>query len=187
MTKKTVTDVVSAIVEELTPLSSEERQRVIQASMTLLGEHFANAGKGGGAQTHTSGDANDNHLPHRARTWMQQNGLTNDDLHQVFHLSGEGVEVIAAGIPGKGRSEQVRNAYLLSGAARLLASGEPTFDDKAARALCESLGCYDSTNHAKYLKERGNEFTGSKDGGWTLTAPGLKRAAALVKELSTHG
>jgi hypothetical protein len=35
-----------------------------------------------------------------------------------------------------------------------------------------------------HIKERGNEFTGTKEKGWSLTAPGLKRGAALVKEMT---
>jgi hypothetical protein len=185
MTKKNITDIVGTVVDELTPLSSEERQRVIRATLALLGEAPQESGHGNASQrSHAGGETGE--LPHRARSWMQQNGLLMEELLQVFHFSGTDVEVIAAEIPGKVRGEQTRNVYLLTGVSRLLASGEPTFDDKGARALCEASGCYDSTNHTKYLKEKGNEFTGSKDAGWTLTAPGLKRAAALIRELSKH-
>jgi hypothetical protein len=34
----TLAEIVGAIVLELTPLSSEERKRAVQAAMTLLGE-----------------------------------------------------------------------------------------------------------------------------------------------------
>lgn len=181
MSKKSVTEVVSAIVDELTPLSSEDRLRVVEASLMLLGESKRRPVEQSGEQTvSASGDE----LPQAARIWMHQNNLTHDELQQVFHISTEGVEVIASEAPGKGRSEQVRNVYLLLGASRLLASGDASFDDKAGRAQCESLGCYDSTNHSKYMKDKGNEFVGTKTGGWTLTAPGKKRAAALVKEMS---
>jgi hypothetical protein len=181
MSKKSITDVVGTVVDELAPLSSDERQRVIRATLALLGESQEDAPQSRNNQRPASGDVDE--LPHRARSWMQHNQLSEEELQRVFHISGTGVEVIAAEIAGKGRSEQVRNAYLLTGLSRLLISGDPSFDDKTARALCESLGCYDSTNHAKYMKDKGNEFTGTKGGGWTLTAPGLKRAAALVKEL----
>ena len=46
-------------------------------------------------------------------------------------------------------------------------------------------GFFDGTNHMKYMKG-GNEFTGSKDKGWTLTAPGLKVGASLVTQLSKY-
>jgi hypothetical protein len=75
------------------------------------------------------------------------------------------------------------NAYVVSGISQLLLKGEPSFTDKDARTLCERSGCYDSANHSAHLKDRGNEFSGSKDKGWTLTAPGLKRAAELLKQM----
>jgi hypothetical protein len=122
--------------------------------------------------------------PPRAKAWMKQTSVTAEELEQVFHTSEDQTEVIAAHIPGRNKKEQTYNAYVLTGVAQLLSTGSPTFQDKTARALCESSGCYDYANHAKYLKNRGNEFTGTKDKGWTLTAPGLKRGAEIIKELN---
>ncbi|GGK17241.1 hypothetical protein GCM10011394_28060 [Luteimonas terricola] len=73
------------------------------------------------------------------------------------------------------------NTYLMLGIAAFLSTGEASFTDKDARELCEHFGCYDATNHAKYIKEFGNKITGSKSSGWKLTAPGLNAAAELVK------
>ena len=100
---------------------------------------------------------------------MKQNGLTSDMLDQVFHVDGEHVEVLAASVPGKTMKERTLNVYLLAGAARLLATGETAFDDKYARELCGNLGSYDPTNHAKYLKDRGNKLAGSASTGWKPT------------------
>src|ERR1700722_15883466 len=102
---------------------------------------------------------------------MKHNGLSLDQIYQVYHLDSNGVEVIASEIPGRNNRERVRNAYILEGIASLLRSGDARFDDVAGRALCESRGFFDGTNHMKYMKV-GNEFAGSKDKGWTLTAPG---------------
>ena len=107
-----------------------------------------------------------------------------DELQQVFHLGNGDAEVIAGDIPGKNKKEKTYSAYILIGLSKLLSTGSPAFDDKSARALCESSGCYDQANHSVHIKERGNEFTGTKDKGWTLTAPGLKRAAVLIKEMT---
>ena len=181
MTKKSVTEIVGVLVSELTPLTSEERVRVVQASLTLLGEapikNINSADPGQQVDLGNSGN-----LPIRARTWMKQNHLSLEQIHEVFHVSEERAEVIAAEIPGKNNREKVRNAYVLCGVAGLLASGDVKFDDKAARSLCEVSGFYDHTNHMKYMKG-GNEFTGSKDKGWTLTAPGLRHAAIVISEI----
>jgi hypothetical protein len=181
MTKKTVTDIVGTIVDELTPLTSEERQRVIQASLTLLGEQPLTSLRSVGEREEEDGDIDQ--VPIRARTWMKQNGLSMEQLQQVFHKGDEGIDIIASEMPGRSTKEKVRSAYVLVGIAQLLSSGDSRFDDKLARSLCETLGIYDPTNHTKYLKG-GNELAGTKDKGWTLTAPGQKRGAAIVAELS---
>jgi hypothetical protein len=179
MAKKNITEIVATIVAELTPLGPEERQRVVQASLTLLGDApIASIRKSADVDEDPDGGT----LPIRARTWMKQNGLSLEQLHQVFHITDGDVEIIAADVPGDGRRERVRNAYVLLGIARLLSTGDAQFDDAGARALCERSGFYDQTNHMKYMRG-GNEFTGSKDKGWTLTAPGLKHGAGVVKTL----
>lgn len=124
-------------------------------------------------------------LPAAAATWVKQNDLTSSDLESVFHLDGEEIVVIAASLPGKSVREKVLNCYILAGVLELLRSGGAVFNDKSARDLCAEYGCLDTTNHSKYLAERGNEFTGSKEKGWTITVPGKKRGAGLVKEIAS--
>jgi hypothetical protein len=53
-----------------------------------------------------------------------------------------------------------------------------------ARQFCERIGCYDQANHAAHIKNRGNEFTGDKNRGYSLTNPGIKKGVALIKELA---
>jgi hypothetical protein len=188
MTGKKTTEIVSEVVELLTPIESEERIRVIQASLTLLGETFpvgpARAADGGGGQVAAEHDEGEiSTLPARGRAWMRQYGVSLEEIQQVFLLENGHADVIAGEIPGKNKREKTYSAYVLTGLAKLLSTGTPTFDDKSARALCVSSGCYDQSNHSVIIKDRGNEFTGTKD-AWSLTAPGLKRAATLVKEMS---
>lgn len=182
MTKKAITDIVATIVAELEPLASEERHRVVSASMTLLGETAPTRKVVGGVEEGED-EAETEKFSARGKAWMKQNGISVEQLSQVFHWSEEGVEVIAAEIPGKNNKEKVRAAYILLGIARLLSTGAGSFDDKSARDLCGKLGLYDHTNHMKYMKG-GNEFTGSKDKGWVLTTPGLKKGAGLISEIA---
>jgi hypothetical protein len=175
-------DAVSQMVTLLTPLSPEDRRRAIRAALALLGDEatdFSTAGEIHGDQ----GQA-DNNFPPRARVWMKQNGISTDEIQQVFHIADGTVEVIASEIPGKNDKERTYAAYVLTGVAKLLGTGNPFFDDKSARALCKSSGCFNVANHSAYLNDKGSEFAGSKEKGWTLTAPGLKLGAALVKELN---
>lgn len=185
-----ITDITMKVVKLLTPLNSEGRQKAIKASLTLLGEGgielddgatgSAGDAGGGGARdkTGTSGFSG------KAAAWVRQNALTKGQLEEVFDVAGEDTTVIANSIPGKNAKEKTIAAYIIQGIAKLLGTGEPTFDDKFARTLCEHLGCYNSANHAVYVAAIGNSIAGSKDKGWKLTAPGLKKGADLVKEMT---
>jgi hypothetical protein len=177
MSNKTLSQVVGKIVEELESLSSDERKRAVQAAMTILGEE---AIKSSQAADESIEGAEKIHV--RARTWMKQNEITVDQLQQVFLMDGE----VIASIPGDNKKDQVRNAYILTGVARFLFAGEQKFDDAPAKALCESRGLYDSTNHSKSTKS-GSDFTGSKQNGWTITQPGLKAGALLIKSIANQG
>ena len=174
-------DVMTKVVEVLSPLSSEDRARVIGAALALLGDVQSKIAAPKFAEPKLD-DAEFGTLSPRARSWMGQYGVSAGELQQIFHLADGEVEVIAT-VPGRNKKDQTFNAYILTGLGQLLATGTAAFTDKAARALCEVSGCYDSANHATHMKDKGNEFTGSKEKGWTLTAPGLKRAADFVKEM----
>jgi hypothetical protein len=174
---------IEQVVRVLAPLESEDRHSVIHASLVVLREKAGNISSLVRSKPDEGVPAAGD-VPNRARLWMRQNDLNSDQLLQVFDVSDGVATVIASEVSGKNNAEKTVKAYVLTGLAALLASGEANFDDKAARALCESLGCYDSSNHTKYLKEKGNNFTGSKAGGWKLTAPGLKFGAVVIKELA---
>lgn len=184
MTKRKSVDIVGSIVEMLQPLDSEERRRVVQASLTLLGEKTVQSNTNGGRHQGPDNNNGGVKLPSRVKSWMKQYNLSENDLNQVFHIEDGSAEVIAASMPGKDNKEKTYNSYILTGIAQLLLSGDPKFDDASARKLCQSSGCYIFKNHATYLRKKRNEFTGSKDSGWTLTSPGLRQGAALIKSLS---
>jgi hypothetical protein len=168
----------------LQPLQSEERKRVIKAALTMLGDDISvvnqNSEKGG------DGDADgDSDLPVKARQWTKQHAVTQEHLNHVFHIENGGAEVIAHKAPGSSMKAMTINAYVLTGISQLLATGEAKFDDERARAVCKSMGCFDKNNHAKFMKVKGNVLGGSKGSGWTLTGPGLKSGADLIKGLAS--
>ena len=180
MSENQTTNVLVKIVDLLSPLNSEERQRVVKAAFTLLGEESVKlAGK---SNEEEDGEGNFDFSP-RANNWIKQNGLSIEELEQVFHFGQDGVEFIASEISGKSDKEKTHNAYAVCGVQKLLSEGSLSFDDKEARTLCENLGCYNQANHSVYLKSIGNLITGSKSKGWTLTVPGQKKAALIIKEL----
>jgi hypothetical protein len=172
--------IMTKIVELLAPLASEERMRILKAALALLGENKGDLS----VDQELDSTAGRLSVPQRANAWMKQNGVSAEDIQQVFHISDGKVEVIAPEMPGTNDKERTHNAYVLKGIANLLEKDVPTFTDDAARELCKSSGCLNASNHAKFIDGKSNEFTGTKKGGWTLTAPGLKRGGSLVKELA---
>jgi hypothetical protein len=179
-----VTDALTSIVKVLTPLTSDERRRTVDAAMMFLGEGGPTPSPKGRTNEDDGGHAGAAGTSSTAKSWMKQNDVTQDELDHVFNFSGDGTfEIIDA--PGKSKKEKSLNTYVLTGLGWFLATGERTFDDATARSTCEKIGCYDAANHASYLKDRGNEFTGDKTKGYSMTNPGIKRGAALVKEVAS--
>lgn len=171
-------EITGKIVELLTPVEPGERARILNAARVLLGET--------GVESSDGTNVDENILPSaspRVHRWLKENSIGLDQIHQVFHFENGTAEVIAT-IPGKGKKEQTINAYVLTGISNFLSSGEPLIGDKTARELCERSGCYDLANHSAHMKSRGTLFAGSKEKGWTLTSPGLKRGAELIRELN---
>jgi len=119
----------------------------------------------------------------KVQNWFKQNNITKEELEEVFYLSENEPDFIAADVIGKDMKEKSHNSYIISGISKFIFDGTGTFDDKSARDLCRNLGCYDEKNHARHIKEIGNVVTGTKEKGWTLTAPGLKKAALLIKKM----
>lgn len=184
-------DALTQIIKILMPLKSEDRRRTVAAAMLFLGETAepapvagapaerkmaaAGAGNGGGDGSYSAA----------ANRWMEQYGVSSEELARVFHFNGDGSFDIHD-VHGKSKKDRTLNAYILTGLGKYLASNEKAFDDPMARDFCEKLGCYDAANHASHLKKhRGGEFSGDKSKGYVLTPHGTKRGATLVKELAS--
>lgn len=182
------TDVLTTIIKALEPLTSEERQRTVGAAMLFLGEatlpkqHSAS----GDPQDDSSGDSESGY-PLQVAKWMKQNAVSAEALEEVFHFNQDGTfDLLNA--PGKSKKDQTLNTYILTGLGKYLSTSanERTFDDAMALKFCKKIGCFDESNHARYIKNR-PEFTGDRSKGFSLTNPGVKRGAALVKEAAGSG
>lgn len=178
-----ITDTTGQVFDLLEPFDSAERHKIVQAALTLLGESpiiqskMANTAASETETNETSG------ISKQALVWMKANNLTSSDLSEVFHINDGKVDVIAE-IPGSSASIRSVNSYILQGLSSLISSGDPKFTDESARELCVKAGCFTYKNHSSYIKGLGNQATGNKDIGWTLTNPGLKAGALLIKEIN---
>lgn len=183
----TLADATAKVVDVLTAFNTEERLRIVRASLTLLGDEFnppstSARGPKGAEQSSNDQDFEASEVHSLAQQWMRKNGITLEQLEHSFHFD-QG-QVVPIALPGNATSkrEQTANAYLTVGLAHYLASGDASFSDADARKFCEQSGCYDNANHTKSIKALKNRVTGSKSTGWKLTAPGLSAAADLVKQ-----
>ena len=176
---------MTKMVEILLPLTSEERMRVVNASLTLLGEAGVSVAAVGalptplGSNPANLGDRSG--ISPQALPWLTKNNLSKEELEQWFHFDQGTVTPLELAGGASNRSQQTINTYLIQGLAAFLATGEASFGDREARDLCERFGCYDKTNHAKFFAKFGNKITGSKSSGWKLTTPGLSAAGTLIK------
>lgn len=187
MTSK-VTEATTSVYDVLELLTPEERQRVVRAALTLLGDSFERSNdpeptpslKDPAGKSDDDGDDLSVLAPD-ARAWVRKMGLTLSSLEHYFHFDQGRAQPIA--LPGNATSkrEQTINAYLAQGLAAYLSSGDSRFTDEQGRELCKQFGCYDSPNHTKAIKGLENRITGSKANGWKLTTPGLSAAANLIK------
>jgi hypothetical protein len=177
-TNKTI-EATAKLVAILEPLDSEQRRRAVSAAMMLLGESATQRLQSDQSQTEDTDG-----LSGKTLAWAKKNGITVEQLEHVFSIDSDGVDVIAARAPGKSKRLQTIESYVLSGLRSFLATGELSFTDDDARAICKKLGAFDSPNHFNYVKGLGNLVSGSKDAGWKLTNPGLARGAEIVKQLS---
>jgi hypothetical protein len=180
---KAVLEAVPKLVEVLTPLSPEDRQRAISATLILFGQPapspIASSKLSVREELVESGDG----ISAKASLWMKKYGITREQLDHVFSVEADSVDVIAARMPATGKRQQTVQAYVICGLKSYFKTGEPAFTDAEARELCSKVGCYDVANHSNYRKAFGNLLSGTKDSGWKLTNPGLSEAAKFVKQL----
>jgi hypothetical protein len=180
------TEALTGIIELLKPLNSEERHRTVNAAMLFLGETAGAGFSRGKSASAAAGDAEDVDEGDYSETivaWMKKNGVSAEELERVFHFNDDRSFDIHE-VPGKYKSVMTLNAYTLTGLGNYLMTNERMFNDDLARGFCEKLVCYDAANHALTLRKKHPEFSGDKAKGYTLTNVGIKRGAALVKEVA---
>jgi len=182
----TVSVKIYALIKDLEP---EMRKRAISAALTLVGDNdgFFTLTKKPKVDEESRGQdlaEVTSEYPQKVKIWMRNYSITKAQLDEVFHFENGEIAIIASDLPGSTDSKKTIAAYVLVGVATFIKSGETKFDDKSGRETCTKFGCYQPSNHTGILKNIGNELTGSKDAGWSLTGPGLKFGAELIKSIA---
>jgi hypothetical protein len=173
-------EITAKLCEILEGLDPDDRRKVVGAALTLLGTP---QGPGAGLLLDEIA-ATDLAVGNNARRWMQQNHISVNTLQEIFHIGAGVAEVIASDVPGSSKRAKTKSCYLLSGIRALLADDQPNFSESDAVELCRHVACYDSPNHANTRKDLGNQIRGTKDAGYSLSAPGLRAAAELIKSMA---
>lgn len=183
---KSLTETTTLVYELLFPLKTEERYRVWTATMALLGDTAPPAA----TQPLVTGDPIENarsaepsRFGDKANSWMRQHQVSNEQLDQLYHIDNGSVELIATNVPGKSLRIKTINCYLLAGIRSLLATDEAKFADREAIEFCHLTNAYDKNNHTTNRTAVGNRASGDRASGFTLTVPGLRDAAKLIKEM----
>lgn len=186
MTEDPARKAFNAIVDVLQPLDSPDRKRAVLGALHFLEEDWVPLPQVKGAvqveATEQSSEM-EGAFPAAVKQWMKKNELTAEEVENVFHFEDGKVNIIAD-LPGKGKRENTTVLYILLGLGTYIFTGERKFADSDARDACSKHSAYDSNNHAGTMAALKSELTGDKKAGWTITMPGLKRGAALVKELA---
>ncbi|MDP8997485.1 MAG: hypothetical protein M3O03_10870 [Pseudomonadota bacterium] len=167
--------------------SNETLKRSFQAVLMLRGETqgFAEPNKPVGGQNFNAlgGDFGDTKIGPKAQKWIQKNGISRAQLEEIFHLTGDAIEITASEVPGNAKKEMTANCYLLMGVRGLLQFDEPRLNESDAIDLCKRLTAYDKNNHTTLRKNVGNKMTGTKP-DFLLTGPGETAAATLIKQMT---
>jgi hypothetical protein len=119
-----------------------------------------------------------------ALKWIRRSGLDLKSLQSLFSLGIDEIDLVAKSIPGKKKTERMRNVLLLKGIAAYLGTGAARVTYEQLKEACLHYGAYDATNFASYLKSFSADVGGSKESGFTLSARGLTSATALIKEMT---
>jgi hypothetical protein len=184
-TIKNAAQVALEIYNILEPLPAEVRTRAIHAALASLGESAPLPATKSLSlnEPHEFSDTSEMPLGAKARKWCQRNNLGAKHLEEIFHFTGETVEIIASAVPGSSKKEMTVNCYLLEGVRGLLKNDEPKISDGEVILLCKRLAAYDKNNHPTFRKSVGNRMTGDK-ANLFLTGPGENAAADLIKQMA---
>jgi hypothetical protein len=118
-----------------------------------------------------------------AKKWISRNSIPAEKLSTLFSLGVEEIDLVAKKIPGSSKREKLRNVFLLKGIAAYLGTGVARITYDQLKEAATHYNAYDAPNFAATIKTMASEASGSKEGGYTLTARGLTSATELIKEL----
>jgi len=111
--------------------------------------------------------------------------VDQEKLMSLFDFTTDPFALQALSIPGDNIADKARNVALVIAAKNYFTNGNWFADWKEVKAESVNQNCYDSPNHAKYLKAGGTQFKSVNPGvGIEPNADGIKAAEQLIKGLA---
>jgi len=114
---------------------------------------------------------------------IKRSGIEPRDLHGIFSLGIDEIDLVAPKIPGASKRERFHNVLLLKGIASYLGTGAAKVTYEQLKEASLHYDAFDATNAAAHLKAFSSDFTGSKTTGYTLSPRGLTQGIAIVKRM----
>ena len=191
-------DAMASVLKVLKELDGASRQRVLDYVSKRLGMPLAGTPTSSGSESlRTTGRADPpmesppteestgeyDGISPVAIKWSRRNGLNIQELSEIYSLWADEIDLVAKHIPDKSKKARTRNVALLKAVAEYLSTGAARISSDQIREACIHYDAFDAPNHAKYLKDLAPELSGSKEGGYSLTARGLTSATELIREM----
>lgn len=114
---------------------------------------------------------------------MKRSGIEPKDLHGIFSLGIDEIDLVAPKVPGNSKREKFHNVLLLKGIASYLGTGTAKVTHEQLKEASLHYGAFDAGNAAAHLKAFSADFVGSKTAGYTLSPRGLTQGIEMVKEM----
>src|SRR5450759_3063026 len=112
---KSVAAATPKLVQLLTPLTREGRQRAIASALMVFGESLSSATRQKDKDADVvsgSHAAAGEGICQKAAAWMKKNALSREQLEHAFSIDRDSIDVIASQMPQKTVSKQVVQAYV---------------------------------------------------------------------------
>lgn len=119
------------------------------------------------------------------KKWITRSGINTDKLMSVFSLGIDEIDLVSKSIPGKTKSQRMRNVFLLKGIAAYLGTGSPRFTHEQIKETCLHYDAWDTANFNNIFKTMSADVSGGKENGYVLTAKGISESTALIKSMSS--
>jgi hypothetical protein len=121
----------------------------------------------------------------RFKTFAKRVSIPLEKLEALFDFSVDPFVFNAISVPGEKKADKTRRAALLVAGRSYFANGSWTADWAEVKAFAVDQNCYDTSNHATFLKQGAGSLFKAVESGKAieLASEGIKEAEKLIKQI----